>query len=426
MAGLLLAITFLKTSYDYFGIWITNPNVLSEFGSKNLQATNFALRQMAGGFLGPVYLSTPVTSNISSETDVNRYIVPGSLQPWIVKVRPFDGSSCLVLPAPDNYNALVVVPQGAATLEDLVPRLSGLKHTLLETGDFKAWRIDGRAEIEPEHALGYLFGDSVYLTGYDLASSVNSGAVITPTLYWKIKQPSDYALGLGVHLVDANREAIAKSDSRNLALDLRSAEERIISWLPVPVPEHLPSGRYGVLVTLYSLKDLQSLEVSTSRGAPAGKSVLISNFKVRGRGDDAVPARPIRAQFGDHIVLRGYTIGRLDNSSKQIRVLLHWEAIGNPDKNYTVSVQVMDSRQQIVAQHDGQPRAGAFPTSIWESGDTIADEHILNITEPAALNEATLSIIVYDGASLQRLPVRSPDAKQTREGTLVLEFPNPP
>jgi 4-amino-4-deoxy-L-arabinose transferase-like glycosyltransferase len=420
--GLYLVFSFLKTGYDYFGIWTNNPNVISEFGGQSVQATRFALQQLASGFPGPVYLSVPVTASGRSETRISRYIVPESLQPWMNQLHPFDGTVCFVIAPEDVQEMLVVVPQSPGLPQGIKDQLSSVMQTLQENDDFAAWKIAGQWSPKPQETLGFLFGDNIVLDGYDMPKSAYSGEVITPTLFWRITQPADHALGMGVHVVNVKQEAMAKIDSRQMAFDLRSSGERVISWLAPALPDSLPSGKYGIVVTLYPLTDLRPMGVLDRWGKVIGSSVLIGPFKVRGRGDEAVPTMPIRAKFGDNIILRGYTLERPINSVGQIRIMLHWEAIGQPDRDFTVFVHLLDSQQQFITQHDGPPRDGEFPTSMWEAGDTIADEHLVNLDSPLQAG-SRIAIGMYDPVTKERLPVRNADGALERDGMLVIDIP---
>ena len=49
------------------------------------------------------------------------------------------------------------------------------------------------------------------------------------------------------------------------------------------------------------------------------------------------------------------------------------------EENYTVFTHVLGEENRIWAQHDSWPKDGNAPTSTWESGQTIADEHELTI-----------------------------------------------
>ncbi len=58
---------------------------------------------------------------------------------------------------------------------------------------------------------------------------------------------------------------------------------------------------------------------------------------------------------------------------------LQWRTDAPLDKPYKVSVQLLDARNQVIAQHDGEPAGGSRPTTQWKAGDTVFDNHGLPI-----------------------------------------------
>ena len=52
----------------------------------------------------------------------------------------------------------------------------------------------------------------------------------------------------------------------------------------------------------------------------------------------------------------------------QVAILgLRWQTQQRLTKRYTVTVQLLDARNQVIAQHDAQPAGGSRPTDGWES-----------------------------------------------------------
>jgi 4-amino-4-deoxy-L-arabinose transferase-like glycosyltransferase len=79
------------------------------------------------------------------------------------------------------------------------------------------------------------------------------------------------------------------------------------------------------------------------------------------------------ARFGDKIALVGYEV---EASDQEWQVRLEWEVLETPVENYTVFVHLRDG-ERLVAQDDGEPCEGHYPTGLWRSGDVIVDSHVL-------------------------------------------------
>ena len=90
-------------------------------------------------------------------------------------------------------------------------------------------------------------------------------------------------------------------------------------------------------------------------------------------------------------------------------VALHWHAVAQPPSSYKVSVQLLNERSQVVAQHDGLPAGGSRPSDAWQAGETVIDNHGLPIPAGTPPGEYRLIVALYDPASGIRLPVQETD-----------------
>jgi hypothetical protein len=74
------------------------------------------------------------------------------------------------------------------------------------------------------------------------------------------------------------------------------------------------------------------------------------------------------------------------------------------DKDYTVFIHLADSEGRPVAQVDGQPLSGAYPTSFWDAGERLADPYVLSIPPDVPAGEYELLTGMYLLATRERLP----------------------
>lgn len=114
---------------------------------------------------------------------------------------------------------------------------------------------------------------------------------------------------------------------------------------------------------------------------------------------------PVGTDFGSVGRLLGY---ELSSDAAQrgdvVRVTLFWQALSSPERNYQVFVHAMRDGE-LVAQHDGAPACAAAPTSLWEAGEVIRDEHTITIGATMPLGELALYAGFYDLLTFERLPV---------------------
>ncbi len=86
-------------------------------------------------------------------------------------------------------------------------------------------------------------------------------------------------------------------------------------------------------------------------------------------------------------------------------VRLGWSAPQPVDRRYKISVQLLDGRGQVIAQHDGEPAGGSRPTDTWQAGEQITDNHAVPIAFGTPPGDYRLSLVVYDadtGARVQQ------------------------
>jgi len=101
-------------------------------------------------------------------------------------------------------------------------------------------------------------------------------------------------------------------------------------------------------------------------------------------------------------VLGGGEIALLSARHGADRLDLRWQALRKPAHDYTAFVHVLNAQGQIVAQQDGQPRGGSYPTSLWDGGEVVDDPHPLSVAATPGLQVETG---LYTFPDLRRLPV---------------------
>mgnify|MGYP001820177042 FL=1 len=121
-------------------------------------------------------------------------------------------------------------------------------------------------------------------------------------------------------------------------------------------------------------------------------------------GSDSV--EPVGALFGEMIALQAYD---LQIDMEAIHLTLRWSADRYVDSDYAIFAHLVDpqSGDQVLAQGDGAPMGGRWPTSLWSPGVSLDDVHTIPI--PDGLSPGTYEVVVglYDPVTGSRL--RLPD-----------------
>jgi hypothetical protein len=174
--------------------------------------------------------------------------------------------------------------------------------------------------------------------------------------------------------------------------DMLGSQTLLLSVLdPVPPGDHLPA----------TARDGSRLPNDTA---------TLRHFVVL-PGSVAAPQAIDGVTFQDHLQLTGHTIVQ---DRELLRVTLNWKASAPASKDYTVFVHLVGTGGKQLAQSDGQPGGGAFPTSLLTAGAEVPDVHILDVTQ-AQPGDYRLEVGLYDLATGARLA--------TTRGDSSLSFP---
>lgn len=110
-------------------------------------------------------------------------------------------------------------------------------------------------------------------------------------------------------------------------------------------------------------------------------------------------------QFGDAIQL----IERCQPPQQRVTagdvalVGLRWQTLAPLAQRYKVTVQVLDSRNNVIAQRDSEPMGGSLPTDQWIVGQTVVDNHGILIPPGTPPGAYRLILALYDATSGERL-----------------------
>jgi hypothetical protein len=123
---------------------------------------------------------------------------------------------------------------------------------------------------------------------------------------------------------------------------------------------------------------------------------------------DNWPLQASDALLGEQIRLASYALSAQEITSGDVLQLqLQWQAERQPDANYTVFVQLLDARDQVVAQRDAPP--GDRPTSEWQPGEEILDNHGVLAPHGTAPGDYRLILGMYNPETGERLRVGEQD-----------------
>jgi hypothetical protein len=98
---------------------------------------------------------------------------------------------------------------------------------------------------------------------------------------------------------------------------------------------------------------------------------------------DEVP--PVVAHdFGEKIRLLGYQLDREEvTPGETLGITLYWQGLVEMEEDYYLFVHLLGRRGELVGNEDTYHGWGTYPTSLWRSGEIIADAYRLSISQDA-------------------------------------------
>lgn len=119
--------------------------------------------------------------------------------------------------------------------------------------------------------------------------------------------------------------------------------------------------------------------------------------------DVQVGGSPV-AVLGDQVALLTYDRQGPLLHGATVRVTLHWQCLEPMERDYTVFAHIMDDDGQIWGQRDSMPVDGERPTSSWELGEIIEDEHELRVDVEGPRDGYAIHVGMYVPETEERLP----------------------
>jgi hypothetical protein len=264
------------------------------------------------------------------------------------------------------------------------------------------------------------FYDTIKLLGYELSTRrPQPGEVLSMTLYWQSLQTVNRRFMIFNYLYDADNNLWLANEYESPPIRLGTA-----AWVPGEIvtdeakmwlDPKIPAGIYTVHVGLFvELGDDQIRLPLVIDGEVSDVShVALGPIKIGGPPpaitvESVRPQRETNVLLGGVVSLVGYDVAPQQVSESAtpapLEVTFYWQALATMNDDYTVFVHIKNEAGEVVAQKDGPPAGGIYPTSLWDIGETIEDETVvpLDRLEPGSYE---LVVGLYDPVTGERLTV---------------------
>ena len=298
----------------------------------------------------------------------------------------------------------------AATGPEYVVRLGGIEYASL-------YRIPREPflKLPPQTTpIQVQYPDEVKLAGFRFhpTESTADGRQLLPvTLYWQVRDPCIARARLALKLLNGVSTVWASSLEpapwgyghcgaiRNAwGKDVVFPDERVLEIYP-----GTPPGSYQLEVILVNEEDF------TERRPTGGESVLLGPVEIGSqpglRPESLDMDQSVDAMVGDRIRLLGFKSTGGTRAGQKLEFTAFWQCLGPVDESYKVFLHLVDKQGRLLAQQDGEPVTGFYPTNHWKAGEIVRDQYSISFPDNQAASAAGVRIGMYRPATGERLPV---------------------
>jgi hypothetical protein len=188
------------------------------------------------------------------------------------------------LDVPEGDYILRLGPSGGSPSSAIWPQRS--RFVQLDTLSLRPVDDERVFEVPPiQHTMQANLGDRVEFLGYDLEdSTVQSGQVVSCTLYWRGLQEMDQALTVFNHLIALDGHTWGQWDNQP-----QRGQAPTTSWVPgqviadpyqIPLSDDTPAGPLILHIGMYDLQTMTRLPVLDKDGTIIGDSIAIAEIEV--------------------------------------------------------------------------------------------------------------------------------------------------
>ncbi len=266
-------------------------------------------------------------------------------------------------------------------------------------------QLDGPPPIQ--HPLDANFENRVRLLGYDVGYTADGLLV---TLYWQPLTTMHADLWAVLRLVGPAGQVVAERVeppwSGNTAVLAWPGGLAVQDEHRLALPAGLAPGDYRLVLSLEQRnRDGYAWRLNLLDGGDT--DLELGSTGVR----PPLPSRPVaEGDLGGVVRLLGYDLPSSAGedaveAGTSLPLTLTWECLDTMQQDYTVFVHLAGADGQPLAQADGPPLGGSYPTSFWDEGERLDDPYVLDIPADVPPGEYELRVGMYLLATGERLPL---------------------
>lgn len=275
-------------------------------------------------------------------------------------------------------------------------------------------RYASPAEVAPQHPVDVTYPELARLLGYDVAPDpLYPGDVLEVTLYWQVLEETNRDYVLFLQVFGREGERIGGRDTHpglgRYPTSRWRAGEVIADTVPVPLAADAKAPAALRLDLGLYLPGSPRLIAADGRD-----TISVGPVRLAAREPTMLTGTPLTYQLGNGMRLVAWD-PEWDGPVRPggtLRFTLYWACDVPPDRPLNIFVHLVGEDGSPLAQGDGPPLDGDYPTDLWAPGDIVADERVVALPVTLSPGRYTLLVGLYSLETGERLPAF--DAHGTR------------
>lgn len=230
-------------------------------------------------------------------------------------------------------------------------------------------------------------------------------------LYWQRAGAVPHEPKVFVQIMDANGQEVARADkfpTNEVSVARYPLGQTVPDRYFLTLDHSLAPGRYALWVGLLDPLTGERWDVSTAGGGDDHVALAWLRVPLPFTPLPADAAK-ISARWQNGITLAGYTTDtQTPRAGESSEWTAYWRTEQPLSQDETIFVQLLNAQGEIVAQADHDPMQGAYPTTIWQTGEIVPDTFSLVLPAALPAGDYKLDIGWYNRATNQRVALASP------------------
>ncbi len=282
------------------------------------------------------------------------------------------------------------------------------------------WRSRfSEASSGEKHSLTFHLPTEVDWIGYEYwPEHIHPGETVYVTLFLQATQPVSEPFRTLLQVTSADGATWGEAGEltpRSFPLDRWQPGQTIAESFRLETAVDIPEGRYQVGASMVTHDWKRSLLYEDrERYFPLGE-IEVASWRER-----LEQGTSLNVVLEDRIELLGFEAADALTTRDAAEVALYWETEEALGEDYVAFVHLVNAEGQLIANHDGVPVGGAYPTSRWQPGVVVRDVHEISLNGVAP-GTYWLQAGMYRWPSLEHLQVESGQAVGETEEAVVLQ-----